>query len=457
MTVDEFAALVDDTQARGQISAVEVAEACLERIGRAQRLGAFITVTEELALADAQRVDTARARGDRLPLDGLTLGVKDNIDVGGIRTTVGSRAFADRVAEEDAEIVRRLRRGGAIVLGKTNMHELAFGSTCRNEAYGAVVNPWDPSRVPGGSSGGSGVALAADLCLTALGTDTGGSIRLPAAINGVAGLRPTYGAISTRGVFPVSRSLDTVGPMARSVDDLAAVLTIAAAFDPEDPWSVIPVQDPALSNRDMRGLRIGLPREFFFEGLEPEIEHLVLASAHVLAELGAVVVDIELPGAGEAAEVCGMLLKVEALAVHWDRYSDPKAPLEEGTRRRLGLVEGLTAVDQANLTERMHEWQRELRRAFARIDLLLTPTMPVSPPEATGAETIATSAAVVPFTHATSLGGIPALSLPCGFTSSGLPVGLQLCAPWWRDRLLLAVGSGYQRATDWHRRRPAAC
>ena len=165
-------------------------------------------------------------------------------------------------------------------------------------------------------------------------------------------------------------------------------------------------------------------------------------------------VEVELPGAAEAAEACGLLLKVEALNVHWDRYSDPDAPLEEGTRRRLAIAEGLTAVDLARLTERMHEWQRELRRAFARVDVLLTPTIPVPAPEAAGTDTIAATTAVVPFTHATSLGRVPALSLPCGFTSDGLPVGLQLCAPWWQDDLLLTVGRAYQRETDWHRRRP---
>jgi aspartyl-tRNA(Asn)/glutamyl-tRNA(Gln) amidotransferase subunit A len=454
VTARELAELIDDPQARADVSAVELTEACLERIRREQRLGAFITVTEDLALADARHVDAGRARGKRLPLDGLPLGVKDNIDVGGVGTTVGSRAFADRLAAGDAEVVRRLRMAGAVIVGKTNLHELAFGATCRNEAFGAVVNPWDAGRIPGGSSGGSGVALAADLCLAALGTDTGGSIRLPAAINGVAGLRPTYGAISTRGVFPVSHSLDTVGPMARSVEDLAAVLTAAAGFDPEDPWSVMPAAGPAPPEADLRGLRIGLPREFFFEGVEPEIEQLVLAAARALAGLGAVVIEVELTGAAEAAEVCGLLLKVEALNVHWERYCDPDAPLEEGTRRRLAIVEGLTAVDHARLTERMHEWQRELRRALARVDVLLTPTIPVPLPEAAGADTIDATAAIVPFTHATSLGRVPALSLPCGFTRDGLPVGLQLCASWWRDDLLLAVGRAYQRETDWHRRRP---
>jgi aspartyl-tRNA(Asn)/glutamyl-tRNA(Gln) amidotransferase subunit A len=455
VTDQEFARLVDRPDERAEVSAVELAEACLERIGREQRrLGAFVTVTEELALAGARDVDTARARGERPPLDGLPLAVKDNIDVGGVRTTVGSRAFADRVAAEDAEVVRRLRAAGAVVLGKANMHELAFGSTCRNEAYGAVVNPWDPSRIPGGSSGGSGVALAADLCFAALGTDTGGSIRLPAAINGVAGLRSTYGAVSTRGVVPVSRSLDTVGPMARSIDDLAAVLAAIEGFDPEDPWSVAPSGKALPPAEDLRGLRIGVPSEFFFEGVEPELERPVLAALDVLAGLGAEIVDLEVPGGERAAETCGLLLKVEALAVHADLYADPDSGLEEGTRRRLALAEGLTAVDQARLTEEMHLWQRELRRAFAQVDVLATPTIPVSPPAAGGAETVAATAAVVPFTHAISLGCVPALSIPCGFTSEGLPAGLQLCAAWWRDAFLLSVGRAYQRETDWHRRRP---
>jgi aspartyl-tRNA(Asn)/glutamyl-tRNA(Gln) amidotransferase subunit A len=458
VNAEELRALVDDPGLRAEVPAVEAAEAFLARIHEAQpRLRAFIAVTEEIALADARRVDSARAIGERLPLDGMPLAVKDNTDVAGVRTTVGSRVFADGVATEDAEAVRRLRSAGAVVLGKTNLHEFAFGATCRNEAYGTVVNPWSPDRIPGGSSGGSGVALAADLCVGALGTDTGGSVRLPAAINGVSGLRPTYGAVSTRGVFPVSRSLDTVGPMARSVEDLAALLGAAAGFDPEDPWAAageIPAELGLLDDPD--GLRIGLPREFFFEGVEPEIERLVLGAAEVLAGLGAEIADVELPGGEAAAEVCGLLLKVEALAVHWDRYADGGAPLEDGTRRRLALAEGLTAVDQARMTEQMYQWQRELRRAFARVDVLLTPTIPVSPPAAGGAETIAATGAVVPFTHAISLGRIPALSIPCGLTSDGIPVGVQLCAAWWQDAFLLRVGRAYQRETEWHRQRPPA-
>jgi aspartyl-tRNA(Asn)/glutamyl-tRNA(Gln) amidotransferase subunit A len=429
VTAEELRALVDDSGLRAEVPAVEVAEAFLARIHETQpRLRAFIAVTDEIALADARRVDSARVIGERLPLDGMPLAVKDNTDVAGVRTTVGSRVFAD---------------------------SFAFGATCQNEAYGTVVNPWSPDRIPGGSSGGSGVALAADLCVGALASDTGGSVRLPAAINGVSGLRPTYGAVSTRGVFPVSRSLDTVGPMARSVEDLAALLGFAAGFDPEDPWAAageISAESGLVADSD--GLRIGLPREFFFEGVEPEIERLVLGAAEVLAGLGAEIVDVELPGGEAAEEVCGLLLKVEALAVHRDRYADAGAPLEDGTRKRLALAEGLTAVDQARMTEQMHQWQRELRRAFARVDVLLTPTIPVSPPAAGGAETIAATAAVVPFTHAISLGRIPALSIPCGLTSKGLPVGLQLCAAWWRDAFLLSVGRAYQRETDWHRQRP---
>ena len=236
MSEDDLRALIDEPARRADVPAVELAEVFLERLeSAAPRLHATVTLTPELALAGARRADEARASGHRLPLDGLPLVLKDNVDVAGVRTTVGSRLFADRVAAEDAEVTARLRVAGAVLLGKANMHELAFGATSRNEEFGHVVNPIAPDRIPGGSSGGSGAAVAADLCVAAIGTDTGGSIRLPAALCGVAGLRPTYGAVSNRGVQPVSASLDTVGPLARAVTDLRAVLGAIAGHDPEDP------------------------------------------------------------------------------------------------------------------------------------------------------------------------------------------------------------------------------
>ena len=232
MTDDEIRALVDDPALRSAVPAVELAEAFLERLEGAQTVHAMITITPELALAQARDVDERRSRGQRLALDGMPIVIKDNIDVAGVPTTVGSRLFADRTPTDDAEVTLRLREAGAVILGKANMHELAFGATSANDAFGAVVNPAAPDRIPGGSSGGSGAAVAADLCLAAIGTDTGGSVRLPASLCGVSGIRPTYGAVSNRGVQPVCASLDTVGALARAVTDVRSLLAVLAGSAP---------------------------------------------------------------------------------------------------------------------------------------------------------------------------------------------------------------------------------
>jgi aspartyl-tRNA(Asn)/glutamyl-tRNA(Gln) amidotransferase subunit A len=443
MTGDELRAVIDEPALRSDVSAVELASVFLDRIEAEQpRLRAFITVTPELGLADARRVDEARARGERLPLDGLPIAIKDNIDVAGVRCTVGSRLFGDRVAAEDSEVARRLREAGGVCLGKTNLHELAFGATSANEAFGPVVNPWG-AIVPGGSSGGSGAAVAADLCIAAVGTDTGGSIRLPASLCGIAGIRPTSGAVSNDGVYPVSSTLDTVGPMARSVVHLSELLDAMA----EDA-----MKDPGFDG--LRGVRVGRLRGFFLDGVHPDVRVLVLDAFDALAELGAEPVDLELEGAAEAVEACGHLIRVEALSVHRRHLSEHPELIEEGTRTRLALAEGLSAVDFALVLRRMAEWERAVGDAFESVDVLVTPTIGVYPPAASGADSVSTTAAVVPFTHAFSFARVPALSLPCGLTSAGHPVGVQLAAAPWRDRLLLRVGAAYQGATDWHRRRP---
>lgn len=454
MTEDELRGLIDDPALRATVPAEELTDAFLDRLEDAQpRLRALITVTEGLARRDARRVQEARARGEPLPLDGMPIVVKDNTDVAGVHTTVGSRLFANRLAQEDADVVRRLRAAGAVILGKANLHELAFGGTSRNEAFGYVVNPWDPAVIPGGSSGGSAVAVAADLCLAALGTDTGGSVRLPASLCGVAGLRPTYGAVSTRGVFPVSRLLDTVGPLARSVLDLALFLDAAAGFDQRDPSSIACSLSPEELRDGMTGLRIGVLTGFFASSIDPDVAAPVQAAAETLAQLGAELVELDLPGGADAVEACGHLIKAEALALHRADLAARPELFEDGTRERLALAADLSAVDLALSISTMFEWRASVHAAFEDADLLLCPTSPVSGPPTTDADTVATTAAIAPFTHALSLAHGPALSLPCGLTTQGHPVGVQLAATPRRDRLLLRAGFAYQQTTDWHRKR----
>lgn len=451
MTDDDVVALVDDPGLRREVPAVALAETMLERLERQQpRFHAMITITAPLALEGARRVDEHRARGAPLPLDGLPIVIKDNVDVSGVPTTAGSRLFAGRTAAEDAEVTRRLRVAGAVILGKANLHELAFGATSANEAFGHVVNPVWPDRIPGGSSGGSGAAVAADLCLAALGTDTGGSVRLPASLCGVSGLRPTFGAVSNRGVQPVSVSLDTVGPLARSVSDARTVLAVIAGFDPRDPASIERRLDLD-AGRPVAGLRVGVAAELVARS-DPAVASRVTQLAELLVELGATAVPVELADWETAVSDCGQLIKAEALAVYRDALAAHPELFEEGTRRRLGLAADVTPAGLETLRAARVACGRRFDDLLADVDVLVLPTIPVEAPDAVGSDTVATSTAVAPYTHLTSFAHVPALSIPCGTTPSGAPVGAQLVAARWQDGLLLDVGEAVQAATDWHRR-----
>jgi aspartyl-tRNA(Asn)/glutamyl-tRNA(Gln) amidotransferase subunit A len=443
VTDEDIRQLIDAPALRPGVTATTLTEALLERIERLQpHVRALITVTPELALEGARRADEARARSEPLPLDGLPVVLKDNVDVAGVATTVGSRLFAGRVAQADAEVTTRLRAGGAVLLGKANMHELAFGATSRNEAFGHVVNPAAPDRIPGGSSGGSGAAVAADLCVAAIGTDTGGSIRLPASLCGVTGLRPTYGAVSSRGVQPVSRSLDTVGPLARATSDVRAV------------FEAIRDTPPARDSGRERPWRVGVAVALV-DASEAAVAACVRDVADVLAGLGAILVPVEIADVDAAVEACGRLIKAEALELYGDALAATPDLLEEGTRRRLALATSLTSADLAAVRQELDRCGQTMGSVLADVDLLLLPTIPVEAPLAEGADTVDTTAAVVPYTHLLSFARLPALSIPCGVTPSGAPVGAQLAAARWRDGLVLDAGEAIQSVTDWHRRRAA--
>jgi aspartyl-tRNA(Asn)/glutamyl-tRNA(Gln) amidotransferase subunit A len=440
----------------GELAAAALTERYLERIGRLDgEVKAFVTVTGDLARAQAAAADEALARGGRPgPLHGLPVALKDNIDTAGIRTTRGSRFFADRVPAEDAEVARRLREAGAVLLGKLALHEFAYGATTQNPHHGECRNPWDTSRIPGGSSGGSGAALGADLCAAALGTDTGGSVRIPAALNGVSGLRPTFGRVSNRGVFPVSATFDTVGPMARSVVDVARLFVVLAGYDGADPTSVDMPLDDCLETLELGvdGLRIGLPAEFFFEEVDAEIVRGVRAAGDLLAALGAELVELDLPGAAEALEATTLMIRAEAFSVHRERLRDQPELFGEDVRRRLPLGEDLRAADYGQWRETGRVWRRTLDRAFERADAILTPVAGTVAPTA-DAEMIETTHRLTRLTYGWSLARLPALAIPGGFVG-GLPFALQLAAPPRRESTLLRIGAAYQQETDWHLRRP---
>jgi aspartyl-tRNA(Asn)/glutamyl-tRNA(Gln) amidotransferase subunit A len=458
MTTEELIAAVDEPDRRAEISALDLTESLLDRIDRYQPvLNAFITITPELARADAARVDEARRQGRPTVLDGMPIAVKDNVDVGGVPTTVGSPRFRDAVAAEDAEAVARLRSAGGIIVGKTLLHELVFGVSCDNPWYGTGRNPWDPERIPGGSSGGSAAALAADLCIGALGSDTGGSVRIPAALNGVTGLRPTFGAISARGAFPIAWSLDTVGPMARSVRDVERMFATLVGYDSRDPRAV---PRPAASTSELPtaqagSLTIGVPSDYFFDDLDPEVERCVRGVAETFEQLGADVRDVVLPRELKtASEIYGPLLCTEALALHRAAYEEQPERFGEDVRRRLALGGTTSGADFAEMQQRAIEWRCAVDSVFSTTHIILTPTTSRVAPPIDGTDSVDASRELGAFTGVWSLAHVPAISLPCGLTESGLPVGVQLVAARWSEDLLFATAAGYQGATDWHRRRP---
>ena len=439
--------------ASGEVSSVDATEAYLARIELLDGdIRAFVTVDAEGALEQARAADEALATGQTLgALHGLPVALKDNIDTAGLRTTVGSLFFADRIPDADAEVTRRLRRAGAVVLGKVALHEFAYGATTQNEHFGECRNPWDSERIPGGSSGGSGAAVAAGFCAAALGTDTGGSVRIPAALNGLSGIRPTTGLVSIRGVFPITWTLDSVGPIAHAVSDLAVLLDVLAGYDPGDPLSVDVPFTPCADalGLGIDGMRIGVPRSFFFEDVDADVSRLVRAAADVLAALGADLQEIDLPGADAAVAAAKTMIQAEAYAIHRGRLRDQPELFGADVRRRLERGESITGPDYGEQREQGRRWRRTVENAFERVDLVLSPVTGTTAPPA-GLEMIETTERLVRLTYGWSLAGIPALAVPCGFSDDGLPVGLQLAAPRLGEPALVRAGAAYQRETEWH-------
>ena len=421
-------------------------------------VNAIMTVTEDAALADAERADAAAAEGRWLGLlHGMTVAVKDNIDTAGVLTTSGAMFLADHIPNADAAVVQRLRTNGAVIVGKATMHELAFGIRTENPVAGVCRNPWALDRVPGGSSGGSGAAVATDMCVGALGTDTGGSVRLPAAMTGVVGLRPTHGRLSIRGILPVSVTHDTVGPMARRVEDVARLFAALAGHDPLDPQS----REGALENflptlgEGIEGTRIGIPKSFYFENLNADVERGVRAAASVLESLGSVLEEITLKGADRAHAWAQTIIYSDICAVHADRFENHPEQFLASVYERMKAGSDYTGVDYARALRAREAWRETLRRVFESVDMVLMPTTPGEPPPLDDSRTLkAATDDATRYTYGGALAGVPSLSLPCGFTSAGLPIGVMLEAAWCGEPLLLRAGVAYQGVTDWHRRRP---
>ena len=440
------------------VSSVDAVEHNLARIAaHDDAIKATITVMAEQALVAAHRLDEAASNGRWMgPLHGMTIGVKDNIDTAGVRTTVGSAFFADHVPDTDATVVQRLKAAGAIIIAKLNLHEFAFGGTTQNVHHGSCRNPWNFDHIPGGSSGGPGAAVAAEMVHAALGTDTGSSIRMPASINGVVGLRPTFGRVPNSGVFPVSPALDTVGPMAHRAEDVARILAAIEGYDANDPASQRGPGDELLRglHAGIKGVTIGVPSNFFFEDCDPPIARLVREAIEVFAALGAKVVDIHVPSVQEAAERIFPVICSDAAAIHAERMATEPEKFGSQELDRLTLGLKVTGVEYAQSMEWMRRWKRQLAALFEKVDIIVSPTVPIVTPPVAGIDMIGITSRLTEKVYAYPMAGNPAVSVPVGFTD-GLPVGMQLAGAWWRDGMLLRAAVAYQSVTDWHMNRPA--
>jgi aspartyl-tRNA(Asn)/glutamyl-tRNA(Gln) amidotransferase subunit A len=449
-----------------QVSPVEVVRTHLERITSLDgALKAFITVTADAALAAAREAEAAVAAGRPLgPLHGVPLGLKDLYDTAGVRTTGGSKILRERVPTTDATVVRRLREAGMIVLGKLNMVEFAYGPEGRNPHYGHARNPWDASihRMAGGSSSGSGVAVAAGLATVALGSDTGGSIRIPSSLCGLTGIKPTYGRVSRAGVLPLSWSMDHVGPMTRNAADAALVLGAMAGYDAADPTtSVLPVPDYAAGlTGDVRGLRVGLLRAFFCESATPEVRAAVETAARTLEKAGAVVDDVALPGVRHTAAGALAVVATEAVTYHAAWLRTRKADYDPDVSTRLMAGAFVTGVHYVRGQQARALFRREVDDALARHDVLLAPATPITAPGIDERQTTLGDgasdirSALIRLTRPFNFSGHPACSVPCGFSTGGLPIGMQIVGRPFDEATVLRAADAYQRLSDWHARRP---
>jgi aspartyl-tRNA(Asn)/glutamyl-tRNA(Gln) amidotransferase subunit A len=448
---------------RRKVSPVELTEYFLGRIARFQpSLNAFITLTAELARKQARQAEKEILKGRyRGPLHGLPISLKDLFWTAGVRTTAGSKILRRFAPRENAIVVNRLLTAGSILLGKTNLHEFAFGVTSVNPHYGPVHNPWDLRRISGGSSGGSAAAVSAGLCVASLGTDTGGSIRIPSAACGVVGLKPTRGLVPLQGVIPLAFSLDHVGPICRCVEDAALILEMIAGHDPlqSDHFHRRLVFSRPL-RRGVRGIRVGIPKQYFFDRLQGDIRHSVLAACSTLEKLGARLQEVELRGMRQAGELAATITVGEALAFHWKWLQTRAKDYGADLRERMKLNHGQRTVEYLQAQQRRRAYRERFLQAFESVDVLAAPTLPVVTP-LIGQKEIHfgrtredVRGALLRLTRPGNLTGLPAISLPCGFSQENLPIGLQLFGRLFDEATLLRVACAYEQATPWHKMFP---
>lgn len=451
----------------GIITPTELLAETLERIDQLEGdIQAFVTVMRDQAYEEAEKAENEQRTGFfRSPLHGIPVAIKDLIAVKDIRMTAGSKVLSDYIPQEDATVVEQLRRAGAVIVGKTNTHEFAYGTYTP-----PTRNPWNLASIPGGSSGGSAAALAACMCHGALGSDTGGSIRIPSACCGVTGLKPTYGRVSTYGVIPLSWSLDHVGPMGRSAEDCALLFDAIATYDPRDPNSVSGPPGKASatllggaegrSPLSLQGIRLGIPSESFVAPLDPEVRAAWRGALLVLQEEGAEVIDIELQS--PTLDTYRTIQMPEASLAHMERGWLTERLEAYGERTRSRLLQGQTipAVNYLRAQQQRRTFSSNLRSLMQRVNALALPTIPIPaiPIDQSDQDILIdgvtenATAALLRLTMPFNLAGLPAISLPCGFTAGGLPIGLQIVGKPFEESMILRIAHAYQQLTDWHRR-----
>jgi len=433
--------------ASGDLTPFALAKSCLCQIERLNpKLNAFITI-------QPSAIDSQYSNG---ALYGIPLAVKDLYETAGIKTTAGSKFFKDYIPSQDSFVVEKLKQAGATILGKTNTHEIALGVTTDNPHYGACLNPWDTTRTPGGSSGGSAVAVATGMALGALGTDTGGSIRIPASLCGIVGLKPTYGRVSLSGIFPLSWNLDHAGPLTRTVKDAAIILQVIAHYDPQDPACMNMPTDDYLGHilDGIKGKKIAFAVGEYVDACDSEVLQAIQEARRVFEKLGAIVHEVDMSFLRDAALANGIMTTADGAAYHRERLAEHPDWFGTDVRQRLEIGAAYTSSEYSLARRKQVEARRRFELLFESYDLLLLPTTPIPAPTFEGRDAVEEAKRLTRFTAPFNLTGLPAISLPCGFTKQGLPIGMQLVTKHWAEANLLTAAHAYEQATEWHTRVP---
>ncbi|MCY4366793.1 MAG: amidase [Chloroflexi bacterium] len=447
-----------------QVSPVEVIDAHLSRIEATEpTLNSFITLLPDHARDAARRAESQIQAGNyRGPLHGIPVGLKDLFNTAGVRTTSGSRILDNFVPSEDCTVATKFQQAGAILLGKLNMHQFAYGPTGENFDYGHMHNPWNPEMVTGGSSGGSGSAAAAGQCTITMGSDTGGSVRIPSALCGIVGLKPTYGLVSRAGLTPLSWCLDHPGPMVRTVVDAALAMNVIAGFDPNDRATTMRQLPDYTASLDgsVEGLRIGVVKEYFEAPLDAEVETAVRAALAKLSEMGAIITEVSFPMFFDSQAISGTILMSEAAAYHRDLLATDGDKFTPSVRLRLEAGLFVTAADYLKAQQARARFNYEMSRLYQEVDLLAGPSEPITAPPILASEvtigdsSVGTTGALTQYTRPYNISGTPAISVPCGFSATGMPIGLQLAGRPFDEATVLRAAHAYEQNTEWHLKRP---